>query len=97
MPKRRTYTRYVTRTRRAARRVGGIGGGLVGNVLAGIVAGAAGRFTAGIHPLAPAATTAGVGWFMKNPTLQTIGGMQLGNALLSGGVTAGSNGGGGWY
>lgn len=95
MPRRKTYTRYVTRTRRAARRVGGFGGGLVGNVLAGIVAGAAGRFTAGIHPLAPAATTAGVGWFMKNPTLQTLGGMQLGNALLSG--NGGTSGGSGWY
>jgi len=92
----RTVTRYVTRARRATRRASTFGGGVVGNLLAGFVAGAAGRFTSGIHPLAQPAATAGIGWFMKNPTLQTIGGMQLGTMLFSG-TGAGSTTNGGWY
>lgn len=96
MPKTRYRTRYV-KAKRSYRRANVGTRGLLGNVLWGAVAGGASRFAAGLHPLAGPAVTAGVGWFAKNPTLQTIGGLQLGNmaAGMIGGGT--SNAGAGWY
>jgi len=97
MPRKRAVTRYVTRARRAVSRQSGTAG-IVNNLLAGAVAGVAAPFARNIHPLAPGAAYAGIGWFMRNPTLQTLGGLSLAQGLvgsLSGsGTTAPS---GGWY
>lgn len=56
-------------------------------VLAGVVGGAAGGLAAKHLPLGAYAQPIahiGVGWFMKNPTLMTIGGMELGASFFGG-------------
>lgn len=96
MPRKRTVTRYVTRARRAVSRRSG-SAGIVNNLLAGAVAGVAAPFVRNIHPLAPGAAYAGIGWFMKNPTLQTLGGLSLAQGLVGTVSGGGSAAGGGWY
>lgn len=97
MPRRRTITRYVTRARRSTRGARGFGSGKLGNILVGALAGAGSRFAGGFHPLASPAVTAGIGYFMNNATLQTIGGMQLGSMLAGGLTTGASTNTGAWY
>ena len=97
--RRRATRRYYPRARRSVRRARGLGkGGIIGNVIDGVLTGA----IQGIIPnnalwgygdsLAPIA----VGWFRKNPTLQTIGGYQLGlkiaGSFTAGGATPGFKG-----
>jgi len=89
---RRRYTRARRYTRRAGNSmkpmVDGLLAGAGGNVLSGFI----GNWGT---PIA----TLGVGWFRKNTTLKTIGGMQLGYQLGSmipviGNKSGGSNGSG---
>ena len=92
--RRKTRTRYVTRTKRVYRKARGFGkGGILGNVIDGVLVGA-------IQGMVPnnlaggwvdAAVPLGVGWFRKNTTLQTIGGYQLGLKIAEGFSTSGAS------
>jgi len=96
MARRRSYRRTYTRTRRGVSRARSFGkGGLVGNIIDGVLVGA----IQGIIPndalmgYGDTLVPIGVGWFRKNPTLQTIGGYQLGlkiaSSMTQGGGTPG--------
>lgn len=61
-------------------------------MIKGIVGGAASKIGRNFHPLGGAAALIGVGYFMKDSTLKTLGSMELGSALV--GMT-GIGGGGG--
>lgn len=51
--------------------------------VSGLVGGAAANFAASVSPTyGPGAALVGVGILMKNPALETIGGVALGNALV---------------
>jgi len=90
-------TRYVKakRTYHRARGFGsGLGGAVLGPVLQGAIAGLASSTLAGRIPYSTPLAYGGVGWFMKNPTLLTLAGIQA-SALIPNPL-AGSNGGGGF-
>ena len=88
----RYRTRYTKAKRRVSRARGFGKGGVIGNMIDGVLVGAVqgmipnnllGGYADAIVPL-------GVGWFRKNPTLQTIGGYQLG-LKLAGTIAGGGN------
>ena len=90
--------RYYPRAKKVYKRArSGFGQGkLIGNVIDGVIVGAVqniipnnalGGFGDALVPL-------GVGWFRKNPTLQVIGGYQLG--LKIAGMATGKQGGSGF-
>lgn len=87
----------MARRRRTVRRYARRAGGSMKPILDGVLAGAGGQILSGYigAPGAPIATI-GVGYFRKNNTLKTIGGLELGaviaNMLPFGG--GGGNGGG---
>ena len=91
--KRRSYGRARSYSRRAR---GGGGGGNMKGIIDGVLAGAAGGLaTKYIGAYGAPIATLGVGWFRKNPTLTTLGGLQVGNMLVSqftgtGGSSSGS-------
>jgi hypothetical protein len=100
MAKRRTRTIY-RRARRSYRRsrgfAGKLGGGTLGPVIQGAVAGLAASTLNGRVPYGSTLGVAGVGWFMKNPTLLTLAGMQLASLIpnpLAGTTNTSSTGGG---
>jgi hypothetical protein len=83
---RRSYRRYYPKARRVYSRARGSSNKkLMGNVLDGAVVGA----VQGMVPdnalwgYGDALVPIGVGWFRKNPVLQTIGGYQLGLKIAS--------------
>ena len=79
--RRRSYSRARSYARRAR---GGGGGGNMKGIIDGVLAGAAGGLaTKYIGAYGSPIATLGVGWFRKNPTLTTLGGMQIGNMLVS--------------
>jgi len=85
MAKTKYRTRYV-RAKKTYKRARGMGKGkLIGNVIDGVLVGA----IQGVIPndflmgYGDSLVPLGVGWFRKNPTLQTIGGYQLGLKLAS--------------
>ena len=91
-PMARTRTRYRTRVKRVYSRSRGGGGKakqIIDGVLAGAVGSYAGNFLGGFGQ--PAAYI-GIGWFRKNSTLSTLGGVQLGQML--GGMLGGGGGSG---
>ena len=69
----------------------------MGGLMPGLIAGVAGSFANRyLGSYGQPVATLGIGWFMKNNTLTTLGGLQLGQML--GGMIGGSNGGGnGFY
>lgn len=92
--RRRSYSRARSYARRA-RGGGGNGNmkGVIDGVLAGAVGGLATKFIGGYgQPVA----TLGIGWFRHNPTLMTLGGMQIGN-MLTGMFGGGSSSGGSFF
>ena len=92
----RRKTRYRTRTRTVYRRARGGGGKakqIIDGVLAGAVGSYAGNFLGGFGE--PAAYI-GIGWFRKNSTLSTLGGVQLG-AMLGSMLGGGGSGNGGFF
>jgi hypothetical protein len=85
MAKRRTYTRTVYRSAKRSYRSRG-GAGAFKPVIAGALAGAAGGLASSfLGNYGNLAAHIGVGWFMKNQTLMTIGGMELGQMFFGGG------------
>jgi hypothetical protein len=93
-------TRVVYRkARRAYRRArgfgGGLGGGTFGPVIQGAVAGLAASTLQGRVPYGATLGIAGVGWFLRNPTLLTLAGMQAA-ALIPNPLAGGSTGGNGY-
>ena len=62
-------------------------------IIDGVLAGAAGSLASKyIGSFGSPIATVGIGWFRKNPTLTTLGGIQLGNMLASQFTGAGGNG-----
>lgn len=82
-----------------ARSFGGGGkyGGITKNVIDGVIVGVANTALPKMLPAQDGLVTLGVGWFRRNPTLTTLGGIQVGAALGSmlGGSLGGLTGGGG--
>lgn len=87
MARRRNYRRYAARAYGGARRAyrgyrrrGGAGGfrPVINGLIAGVVANLAVKYIGSWG--APAANI-GAGWWLKNDTLKTIGGIQLGNVV----------------
>jgi len=87
MARRRSYKKKAYRYARG-------GGGAMKPIIDGVLVGAARGFLNGKIPFGSAIATLGVGFFRNNATLKTLGGIELGQALL-GGVLGGGNGGGG--
>ena len=96
---RRSFRRY-RRARpyfaRARGRKGGGGGSVTKNVIDGAIVGIAQTALPDVIPLQDSLICLGVGWFRRNPTLTTLGGVQLGAQLggMIGGVTGIGNKGG---
>ena len=100
MARRRTYRR-TRRARPAARRVYSRARGsgqqkIVGNVIDGVIVGAVQNVIPNnaLYGFGDVLVPLGVGWFRKNPVLQTIGGYQLGLKLA--GLLTGVSGGSGF-
>jgi len=92
--KARTKVRYVaSKARRASHRASGFGGGKFGPIIQGALGGIAAGFLANKVPYGNILGMGAVGYFMSNPTLLTLAGMQLGAQVtpMLGGVV---NGGG---
>jgi len=86
MARRRSYKKYYRKART-------FGGGMK-PVIDGLMVGAATGFLRGKIPYADPIATLGIGYFRNNPTLKVLGGVELGEALLSGFFGGGGNGGG---
>lgn len=87
---------YGGRARSFARRVGGMGGGKFGPVIAGVVGGLASQVGARFLPGYGGSVGLGAaGWFMNNPTLLTLAGMQASALIPIGGLLGGNGGSGG--
>ena len=74
---------------------GGKGNGSVmKNAIDGVIVGVAQTALPNVIPMQDPLICLGVGWFRHNPTLVTLGGVQLGAALggMVGGVLGGSSG-----
>ena len=98
MAKRRTSRRrsYAGRARSAGRRVMGMGGGKFGPAIAGVVGGLASQIGARFLPGYGGALGLGAaGWFMNNPTLLTLAGMNASALIPIGGLLGGNGGSGG--
>lgn len=94
MARRKTRTVY-RKAKRTYRRAASRGG--FQPIIDGLIAGAGGKLASNyIGVWGVPAATLGVGYFMKNSTLKTIGGMQLGSMIgglmpgIGGGVGGGS-------
>jgi len=100
MARRRARRQSYPRARRAVRRARGFGGkkAIIKNVMDGAIVGAAQSVipSDALWGYGDALVPVAVGWFRKNPTLQTIGGYQIGMKLASsfsqGGSTPGFKG-----
>lgn len=84
---RRRARRYYPRAKKVYRRARGGGkGGIIKNVLDGAIVGVAQGYIppTALFGFGDVLVPLGVGWFRKNPTLQVIGGYQLGIKLAAG-------------
>jgi hypothetical protein len=90
--RRRSYGRSRSFVRRA--RGGKSGGSVMKNALDGIIVGVAQTALPDVIPMQDPLIALGVGWFRHNPTLMTLGGVQLGAQLgaMVGGAIGGGNG-----
>jgi hypothetical protein len=96
MARYRRTRRYASRARsfgRRSRSFGGGGGSMTKNVLDGAIVGIAQSAIPDMFPMQDPIIALGVGWWRKNPTLTTLGGLQLGASI--GGMFGGSTGTGG--
>ena len=97
---RTVYRAAKTVARRHVASRGGMGGimGSVKPVLAGAIGGAAANIARGYNAqFGGVAAQAAVGYFMKNDTLMTLAGMELGhNVIGMTGITTGSSSSGSW-
>lgn len=76
--------RYYGRARRIFSRARGRGSGsITKNALDGVIVGVAQSAIPDMIPMQDPLIALGVGWFRKNPTLVTLGGIQLGAQLGS--------------
>jgi hypothetical protein len=87
----RRFRRYYTRAR--GRKTGG--GSVTKNAIDGAIVGIAQTALPDVIPMQDPLIALGVGWFRRNPTLMTLGGVQLGAQLggMIGGITGGKVGG----
>ncbi|MBE3113073.1 MAG: hypothetical protein IMZ49_00440 [Actinobacteria bacterium] len=90
--RRRSYGRSRSFVRRA--RGGKSGGSVMKNAIDGIIVGVAQTALPDVIPMQDPLIALGVGWFRHNPTLMTLGGVQLGAQLgaMVGGAIGGGNG-----
>lgn len=88
----RRYGRYVKRARGGK----GSGGSVTKNMIDGAIVGIAQTALPDVIPMQDAIVALGVGWFRRNPTLMTLGGVQLGAQIggMIGGITGGGKVGG---
>ena len=95
MARRRSFRRFRSYARRARGRRGG-GGSVTKNAIDGVLVGIAQTAIPDVIPMQDPLIALGVGWFRRNPTLMTLGGVQLGAQLggMIGGITGGSKVGG---
>ena len=85
---RRTRTRYRTRVKRVYSRSRSFGGVKTKQILDGVLAGAAETFaTRYLGAWGEPAALIGVGWFRRNTTLSTLGGIEIGQMI--GGMVGG--------
>jgi len=84
--RRRSFGRRVSR----ARSWGGGKNSVTKNAIDGVIVGVAQTALPDVIPMQDSLIALGVGWFRKNPTLVTIGGIQLGAQL--GGMVGGALG-----
>jgi len=77
--RRRSYRRTFARAR--GRKSGG--GSVTKNAIDGIIVGIAQAALPNVIPMQDPLIALGVGWFRRNPTLMTLGGIQLGASLGS--------------
>jgi hypothetical protein len=78
--------RYYSRARGGR---GKGGGGVTKNILDGVIVGIAQTALPDVLPMQDALICTGVGWFRRNPTLITLGGVQLGayvGGMIGGGL-----------
>ena len=98
MARRRTARRRAPAARRVYRRARAGAGKqkIVGNVIDGVIVGAIQNVIPNnaLYGFGDVLVPLGVGWFRKNPVLQTIGGYQLGLKLA--GLMTGVQGGSGF-
>lgn len=87
---RRSARRYYSRARGGRKG----GGSVTKNAIDGLIVGVAQTALPNVIPMQDPLIALGVGWFRHNPTLMTLGGIQLG-AALGGMVGGGLNLGGG--
>ena len=95
MARRRRFRRYSRYVKRARGRKGG-SGSVTKNAIDGVLVGIAQTALPDVIPMQDPLIALGVGWFRRNPTLMTLGGVQLGAQLggMIGGITGGSKVGG---
>lgn len=79
-----------------ARSYGGRGGsqGITKNIIDGVIVGVAQNALPDVIPMQDGLIALGVGWFRRNPTLTTLGGIQIGAQLgsyVGGMIGGGSN------
>lgn len=89
MARRRSFRRGRRYFSRARGRSKG-GGSVTKNVIDGIIVGVAQTALPDVIPMQDPIIALGVGWFRRNPTLMTLGGVQLGAQL--GGMVGGAIG-----
>lgn len=91
MARRRSYRSYGRKVYRASRR-GPTRHSVMKNALDGAIVGLAQTAIPDVIPLQDPLISLGVGWWRHNPTLTTLGGIQLGAGLagmLGGGLNLG--------
>ena len=92
MARRGRRKRYYSRAKRIYSRARGGGkAGVTKNIIDGVIVGVAQTALPDVIPMQDSLICLGVGWFRKNPTLVTLGGVQLGAQL--GGMVGGTLGG----
>ena len=89
--------RRYYRAKRVIHRARSFGGGgkygnITKNVIDGVIVGVANAALPEVIPMQDGLVTLGVGWFRRNPTLTTLGGIQVGAQL--GAMIGGTIGGG---
>jgi len=87
------YKKAARHYRRASGFAGGLGGGKFGPIIQGALGGIASGFLAGKVPYGGILGLGAVGYFMGNPTLLTLAGMQLGAQVtpMISGITGGGD------
>jgi uncharacterized protein (DUF2062 family) len=95
MARRRSFRRGRRYFSRARGRSKGGGGSVTKNAIDGIIVGIAQTALPDVMPMQDPLIALGVGWFRRNPTLMTLGGVQLGaqlGSMVGGAIGTGKSG-----